>query len=81
MTTLDRLAVGKQVITGAVPPHHALDDWAIRILTDLSPGSRVNTGPPGPLLPDYAVRYAQGCLEQRRQFQEHRLPAPQEGEA
>ena len=66
MIALDRLAVGLQEITGAVPPHHGFDGWACQVLKDRSPGGGVKTGLPGSTLPDDAVRYAQGCLEQPR---------------
>ena len=44
-------------------------------------GARVETGLPGPPLPDDAVLYAEGYLEQPRKLQPNRPPTPLEEES
>ena len=67
-------------MAGAEPPHHTFDGWTSQVLKDWASGDRVETGLPGPPLPDDAVLYAEGYLEQRREPQANRPPAPPEEE-
>ena len=76
--TLDLLATELQNASGTEPRHHTFDGWASQVLKDGGLGDRVETMRPGPPLPDDAVLYAEGYLEQRRELQANRPPAPPE---
>ena len=78
--TLDRLATKLQEMAGAGLAHQTSDGWANQVLKDWGLGDRVETGLPGPPLPDDAVLYAEDYLEQRRELQGNRPPAPPEEE-
>ena len=79
--TLNRLATELQEKAGSEQPHHTFDGWASQVLKDMASGDCVETGLPGPPLPDDAVLYAEGYLEQRRELQAHRPAPPPEEEA
>lgn len=79
--TLDRLATELQKMAGAEPPHLTFDGLASQVLKAWGAGDLAETALPGPPLPADAVLYAQGYLEQRRELQANRPPAPPEREA
>ena len=79
--TLNRLATELQEKAGSEQPHHTFDGWACQVLKGMASGDRVETELPGPPLPDDAVLYADGYLEQRRELQANRPAPPPEEEA